>query len=450
MLRTPKAVMRPLPARLAALACSLLLAACATHSLPSPAPLPAAAAATPPPAPPTQASARVPLLLVSIDALRASYLDRGETPQLAALARDGVRARWMRPSYPSLTFPNHYTLVTGLRPDRHGIVHNTMRDQLLGDFRVSDAESTRDPRWWAGGVPVWATAGQHGLRTAVYAWPGAIAPSQGVAPGVYVPYDEHDTPEHDTPEHETATVAQWLLQPAAQRPDFTALYLPTVDKAGHEYGPDAPQTDAALRQVDAALGRLFDALKAHGLYERMDIVVVSDHGMAPVAPAHVLAVEDMASVQEARVVSVGQVVGIAPNPGYEAVLARRLPGRHAHYRCWEKARLPVRWHYGSNPRIPPIVCQMDPGWDALPREETAARRALGHDRGSHGYDPALPSMRAVFIAHGPSFRKGAVLPPFDNVAVYPLLMSLLDLPAQPGDGTLSTLAPALATPPPAP
>jgi len=204
-----------------------------------------------------------------------------------------------------------------------------------------------------------------------------------------------------------------------------------------------PQVRAALQQVDAVLGSLFDTLQAHGQLERTNIVIVSDHGMAQVMPGQVIAVEDMVSVEEAAIVSVGQVIGVSPNPGFEAVLDQRLPGRHDHYACWRKGELPARWHYGSNARIPPIVCQMDEGWDALPAAHAAQRRQLGQVRGSHGYDPALASMHASFIAHGPAFRPGTVLPAFDNVDVYPLLAHLLQLPPEPNQGTLATLQPGL-------
>ena len=143
--------------------------------------------------------------------------------------------------------------------------------------------------------------------------------------------------------------------------------------------------------------------------------------------------------------SVGQVVGIAPNPGFEAVVEKKLLGAHAHYDCWRKGELPARWHYGTHPRIPPIVCQMHEGWDGLPRE-TIAQRPTDHPRGSHGYDPALPSMHALFVARGPAFRQGVEIPAFDNVDVYPLLARLLGIAPAKNDGDIAPLLPALREP----
>lgn len=391
--------------------CCLLLAACATAP-------PRIDDATPAPRS---------VLLVALDGFRAGDLDLGVTPTLSRLAGDGVRAEWLTPSYPSLTFPNHYSMVTGLRPDRHGITHNTMRDEALGRFTLSDRDAVGDGRWWQG-EPAWVTAERAGLPTATLFWPGSEAPIQGLQPRRWTAFDK------DMPLAARAdTVLDWLAEPPATRPRLATLYFETIDAASHAHGPDSPQARAALREVDAALGRLVDGLAARGQLDQVDLVIVSDHGMATVAPGHAIAVEDMVSPEDAVVVTTGQSVGIVPRPGREAAVERSLLGSHARYDCWRKAELPARWHYGTHPRIPPIVCQMHEGWDAVPRA-ALARRAQDHDRGSHGYDPELPSMRALFVAHGPSFRRGARIPAFDNVDVYPLLMRLLGLPPAPHDG----------------
>ncbi len=375
-------------------------------------------------------------MLISIDALRADYLGKGDTPNLDRLAGDGVRAEWMNPSYPALTFPNHFTLVTGLRPDHHGVVHNTMRENGLGDFRVADLGAVGDGRWWRA-EPIWVSAEKAHLPTAIWAWPGGAARIDGVRPSRWKPYDESIPAAQRADE-----VAVWLQEPVATQPRFAALYLEMVDGAGHAFGPEAPQTRAAVREVDAAIGRLLDALAGKGLLDRINLIVVSDHGMATVAPGHAMYVEDIVPMADAVVVSVGQSVGIAPREGHTHAVEQRLLGRHDHYQCWRKGELPPRWQYGANPRVPPIICQMDEGWDALPAA-TLARRSPGATRGSHGYDPALPSMRAAFIAHGPAFRKGVVIPAFDNVDVYPLMTRLLGIPARANDGDIEPLLPAL-------
>lgn len=376
------------------------------------------------------------VILVSIDAFKPDYLERQITPRLQALVDGGVRAQWMTSSFPALTFPNHWSIVTGLRPDHSGIVHNTMRDPLLGEFKVANRAAVTDGRWW-GGEPIWVTAEKAGLRSATMFWPGSSAAIDGVRPSHWHAFDETVPPDA-----RVDTVLQWLDLPAAIRPRIVTLYFDGVDEAGHDHGPDSPEADDALRSVDAAIGRLVDGLLARGLREYTDIVVVSDHGMATVAVGHAIAVEDMASVDEAVVVTVGQLIGLAPNQGHERVVEQRLLGSHAHYDCWRKDELPARWHYGAHPRIPPILCQMHEGWDALPRAQLASRREKG-TRGSHGYDPLLSSMRALFIANGPSFRRDTVIAPFDNIDVYPLMARLLGIVPAPSDGNIAPLLSAL-------
>lgn len=408
--------------RLTVLAWLLCLAACTT--LPS--------------SPPHDAGTPRSLLLVSLDGVHPGDLGRGDTPRIDRLAREGVRAQWMAPSYPALTFPNHYTIVTGLRPDRHGIVHNTMRDPALGQFTLKLRDAVGDGRWW-GGEPLWVTAERAGLPTATLFWPGSEAPVQGVRPRRWHLFDARMPITA-----RVATVAAWLAEPATTRPRLATLYFEHPDDAAHAHGPGSPQLRAALREVDAAIGWLLDELERGGAAARTDIVIVSDHGMAEVPPGQVVATEDMVDPGDAVVVSHGQVVGFDPLPGREAAAEGQLLGRHRHHACWRRHELPARWRYGQHPRVPPIVCQMDAGWDAAPRARLA-QRAPG-TRGSHGYDPAEPAMRAIFIASGPSFRRGLVLAPFENVDVYPLLARLLGLAPAAHEGDPATLLPALRAP----
>ncbi len=381
-------------------------------------------------------AARPPVILVSVDGLRADYLDRGVTPNLTALAAAGVRARAMRPSFPSLTFPNHYTLVTGLRPDHHGIVNNSMEDPAIPGvkFALGNRDAVIDRRWWDAAEPVWVTAEKAGLKTATMFWPGSEADIHGVRPTTWLPFDSKLPGDV-----RVDTLLGWLDAP--QRPAFLTLYLETVDHDGHDFGPDAPQTTAAVALVDAQIGRLRAGLAARGI--AANIVIVSDHGMAAVAAERVIRIDQLAPVTSFRFITGGAVAGIAPLPGQEAAVEAALLRRHDHMQCWRKADIPARLAYGRNPRVPAIVCMAAVGWmifGAPPNEPVTNPMKLG---GVHGYDPAAPEMSATFIAAGPAFRAGAVLPVFDNVDVYPLLMRLLGLPAQPSDGKIRPLRQAL-------
>ena len=383
------------------------------------------------PAAPTQTAAAppAPLLLISIDAFRADYFDRGLTPTLAMLAQTGVHADAMQPSFPSLTFPNHYTLVTGLYPDHNGIVNNTMVDPVLGKFSLGNRKAVSDGRWWNEATPIWEDADAHGLRTATMFWPGSGSDIHGEHPDYWLPYDGSETADQRVDQ-----VLAWLDLPPAQRPSFLTLYFDRVDHAGHEYGPDSPEVDQALRNTDAALARLVAGLKQRGLFNTMNIIVLADHGMASVPLANSVFIEKLIPLDDVQTVSFGVVAGFNPKPGHDfAAIERKLTQPQQHMQCWDKTRIPARLHYGSNPRVPQLVCLANVGW----RITTAAymARHQGHiSIGEHGYDNADPRMGALFIAHGPAFRRGIRYPVFPNVDVYPLMTHLLGIPAAANDG----------------
>lgn len=410
--------------RAASILVAATLSACAPVPSPESAVAPRARAAT--------------VLLVSIDGFRADYLERGLTPNMARIAREGVRAEWMTPSYPSLTFPNHYSIVTGLHPDGHGIVHNSMRDAELGAFGLGNRDAVGNGAWW-GGEPAWVSAERAGLPTATLFWPGSEAPIQGVRPTRWKLFDDTIPPNA-----RVDTVLGWLSEPDSTRPWLSTLYFETLDDAGHGYGPDSDEMRQALREADAVIGRLLDGRPARPLLEDVNLIIVSDHGMAAVGPGQAIAIEDMVDARDAAVVTTGQSVGFNPVPGREREAHARLLGPHERYDCWRKSDLPKRWHYGSHPRVPAIVCQMHEGWDAMSRA-SLAKRPQGVTRGSHGFDPDLPSMRAIFVAAGPSFRRGVVVPAIHSVDVYPLLTALLGIEPARHDGNPRALAPALRT-----
>jgi predicted AlkP superfamily pyrophosphatase or phosphodiesterase len=400
--------------RLIALCCTvLLLAACAT-------------------APPTPAE-RPLTLLISIDGFRPDYLDRGVTPVLSRLAAEGARAA-MRPSFPSKTFPNHYALVTGLRPDRNGIVENTMEDPSIPGvtFRMSNAQAVRDARWWNQGEPVWVAAERAGIVTGTMFWPGSEAAIRGVRPRHWRAFDQAVPPDARVDQ-----VLAWLDLPPAERPRLVTLYFDDVDTAGHEFGPDSAEVNAAAAKVDAALGRLQAGLKARGLAANQ--VIVADHGMAAVAPERRIFIDDLLPKDAYQALTLGAFATVRPAAGREAEVEAVLLAPRPHLECWRKAEVPARHHYGRNPRVPPIVCLPQTGWSLSTRDYKPARP----ERGAHGFDPASPEMAAVFVAAGPDIRRGVVLRPFDNVSVYPLLAHLIGVKAAPNDGKLADVQAAL-------
>lgn len=408
--------------RLALMLLTAFSVGCATQPLPSP----VTAGKTSHPAT---------LLLVSIDGYRADYITRGLSPTLAMLASDGVQASSMQPSFPSLTFPNHYTIVTGLRPDHHGIVNNTMVDATLGKFSLGNRAAVSDGRWWNEGTPIWETAEAHGLRTATMFWPGSEAAIHGHHPDEWKTFNAAVTPDARVDQ-----ILAWLDQPVGKRPTFLTLYFDTVDHAGHEYGPDSPEVNDQLRATDEAMARLVRGLKQRGLFDQVNLIVLADHGMAGVPAGHGVMMDTLIPTASVQTVSMGILAGFNPLAGTPAAardfaaVEHTLEQPQQHMHCWDKTRVPARFAYGANPRVPQLLCLADVGWHITTSDYSVTHKGAHVSLGEHGYDNADPLMRALFVAHGPAFRVDAKVPEFPNVDVYPLMTHLLDIPAMPNDG----------------
>ncbi|MBN8808585.1 MAG: alkaline phosphatase family protein [Sphingomonas sp.] len=405
-------------ARTVGLALAAMVGACAAMP-------PVTTAAGPAPVGATETRAPV-TILVSIDGFRPDYLTRGVTPNLNALAASGISAA-MRPSYPSKTFPNHWTLVTGLRPDRTGIVANRMLDAARPGEVFTMASD--DPFWWNAAEPIWVTAEKAGIRTATAFWPGSNVAWGGNRASEWPNTLTGGTRPEDWTQFNMAIsdrqrvdiVVDWLRRPPATRPRFVTLYFDEVDTAGHMYGPFDPRTNDAVAHVDAAIGRLHDEIARLG--QPVNFVIVADHGMAAVSADRVVTLDGFSNVDDYDVVEDGVYASINPKPGHEAAAEKALLGPHGpHLTCYRKADVPERFHYGRNPRVPAILCMPDDGWTV------AAHRPKRVEGGAHGYDSFAPDMLALFIATGPAIRPLGKLATFDNVDVAPLLRDLLGLP----------------------
>jgi predicted AlkP superfamily pyrophosphatase or phosphodiesterase len=378
-------------------------------------------------------------ILVALDGFKPDYLDRGITPNLKALADHGVRGS-MQPSFPAVTFPNLYTLMTGKRPDRHGVVGNRFEDETRTFVLGDDRSRTRDPHWWNQALPIWASAEAQGVRTAnlFYFIPGVDAAGQ--YPALYRDYDPNLAPSDEPGE-----LLKWLDSPLVDRPRFMTLYFYPTDREGHAHGPNSAELNSAVAEVDRAIGELVNGLRQRDLLELTNIVLVADHGMAEVPTDQRILLDALIDPAAIRPVSLGAFAAIEPAPGTTVeTLATKLVGRHGHMECWRKEQIPPRFHFGGHPRIAPLICLADKGWiiTTLAESEVAAAPA-GEVRGDHGYDPGDPDMAAVFVGYGPAFRQGIELPKFENVDVYFLLAHLLGVRPEPGDGSAAVFQPAL-------
>ncbi len=368
-------------------------------------------------------------ILISIDGFRPDYRARGVTPNLDALAARGISAA-MRPAFPSKTFPNHTTLVTGLVPDRNGIVANKMLDARRPGETFT--MTTEDPFWWSDSEPVWIAAKKAGIRTATLFWPGANVEHDGLRPDDWQQFSIKVSNRQ-----RVDGVIDWLRRPAKTRPAFVTVYFDTVDTAGHEYGPDSAEVTKAVADVDAAIGALRQGLRS--LHQRANLVIVADHGMAAISADRVVRLDSFVDPADAQVVEDGPFATLNPVAGHEAALAAQLAKAPAHVQCWAKDAIPARFHYGLHPRVPAYLCLADTGWGLLAKPPKAPIKG-----GTHGYDNAAPDMAALFIASGPAIKPLGPIPGFDNVDVEPLLRDLIGLPqGQDRDGNDAPFKPAL-------
>ncbi len=371
------------------------------------------------------------VLLVSLDGFRWDYLDRPEAAGLRAIAAGGVRARQMEPVFPTKTFPNHYSLVTGLYPEHHGIVGNTMEDSALGRFAISDSVAVRTSGWW-GGEPIWVTAEKQGRRAAAMFWPGSEAVIGGVRPSSYEKYN--DRLPHDA---RVKKVLQWLALPGDSAPAMITTYFSAVDGAGHRNGPDAPETLAAITRVDSAVSALWRGIVSSGQADRVNLIIVADHGMAATSPARRVILEDYLDPETYHVVELNPVALIKPVAGKEEEVVARL-SRAPHLAVYRKTQVPERWHFRDNPRIPSVVAVAEEGWVIGTRDLVKRVPSYG-EGGTHGYDNALRSMQALFVAAGPAFARGKEVARVRNVDVYALMAHILGLRAAPNDGSLDSI-----------
>ena len=375
------------------------------------------------------ANAKPILVLISLDGWRWDYLDRIKAPHLKALAARGIRSEGLIPAFPSKTYPNHYTIVTGLYPEHHGIIANNMLDTSIGtDMFTMTAPTAKDPRWW-GGEPMWATAIRQGLKASSMFWPGSDTAIGGVRPTEWMPY-QNEKPNFDR----IHQVLNWLAQPEADRPSFVTLYFSDVDTAGHRYGPGAPQTLNAAEGLDEIVGRLVTGISALGLLEQTTIMAVSDHGMSQQAPERKIFLDDYIDLRTVDVLDWSPVLQLLPRTVTADELYRRLSGKHPSLQVYKKESIPAELHYSSNRRIAPIVAIADDGWqittNARFKDMTVERRAGGE----HGYDPRLQSMHGLFIAAGPRLKQGMVVPRFESIHIYELMCRLLGIQPAKNDG----------------
>ena len=365
------------------------------------------------------------VILISFDGFRADYLDKYNAPNFSRVAKAGVRAQRMIPVFPSKTFPNHYSIVTGDYAETHGIVSNRFWDSgRNAAYALGDPKTVLDATWYRG-EPIWVTAEKQGMVTASYFWVGSEAPIEGIRPWITKRFGDSVSNAAMSD-----SALSWLARPAQSRPHLITMYMSDVDHAGHDYGPDDPHVQAAINSVDSALGRLLDGLAGSPLKNETYVILVADHGMSPYEPSTYKRMREMIDTVGVRLGEGGPVGNLHVTGGKARaqILRDSLNRKLQHGRAYLREEVPERFHYRSDPRIGDIVVIMDEHWQF-------GTRVPSKSGGQHGWDPFLPSMGAIFLATGPGIPAGRTIAPFENIHIYPFIAEILGLrPASHVDG----------------
>ena len=370
------------------------------------------------------------LILVSFDGFRADYLDRFALPNFQRVMQWGARARGMVPVFPSLTFPNHYSLVTGLRPDRHGIVGNSFYDPARDQsYAIGNLPAVTDGTWYRG-EPIWVTAERQGMVSACFFWPGSEAAIKGIRPTYWTEY-EPAMPNADR----VNGVLDWLRLPEERRPHLITLYFSEVDTASHRGPLDSPAVAQAANTVDQMLGLLMTGIESLPIRDRVYLVLTSDHGMIETGVSQTVRLDSLIDSGHLKYAFGGPVANLHVTGGRTTAITVRnqINARLQHGRAYLREELPERYHYRADPRIGDVVVVMNESWTMMTSAPSSDRKV--ERWGAHGWDPAVEGMLALFIIAGPDISAGTVISEVQNVDVYPLMTELLGLtPARDIDG----------------
>ncbi|KAJ5781264.1 Type I phosphodiesterase/nucleotide pyrophosphatase/phosphate transferase [Penicillium paradoxum] len=390
-------------------------------------------------------------IFISLDGFRADFLDRGLTPALNSLVANGVSPQYMKPSFPSVTFPNHFTLMTGLYPESHGIVGNTFWDpMMMEDFYYTHPNVSMQPKWWMA-EPLWVTAEKQHVKTAIHMWPGSEAHIGDREPAFVDKYNGTEILSRKVdrilefldlpgPENES--------QLASERPQLIAAYVPDVDRDGHNFGPNSTEVRKTISQADNMIAQVMTGLEQRNLTQIVNIVVVSDHGMATTSTKRLIQLDDLIDYDLIEHIDGWPSAGLrAKNPEDLATLRKQLekvaPEYEHAFEFYTRETMPERYHFSNNERIAPLWVIPKTGWAIVDRSEFDVKEAFKtgkeyHPRGIHGYDHEHPLMRAIFIARGPAFphKPNSRVEAFQNTEVYNIVCDSLGVNPLPSNGTL--------------
>ncbi len=376
------------------------------------------------------------VLLISFDGFRWDYLDRGITPNIDKFYSDGVRALTFRPAFPSKTFPNHLSIITGMYPENHGIITNHFENPFTNEvYKLADRNAVRDADWYLG-EPFWVTAKRNGIRTASFYWPSSSVLDSNYSPNIYKIYDQ-DVPYKSRVD----TVAKWLQQPYPKRPHFITLYFSETDTYGHRYGPGSGKINDAIKDLDNIVGYLREKLEKIGMFDSLNVIIVSDHGMTDISKDKIINVEKLLEGFDVEYSNSGPLMMIKPKKKDIRKVYEILKKNENHFKTYFKEDVPEYFHFSNHPFISPIVLVADLHWSLVNNQIVELYMANDKDnKGNHGYDNHALDMHGIFIARGPAFKRAYRTGTLWNVDVYPLLCKIFGIyPRSNIDGKLERI-----------
>ena len=379
------------------------------------------------------------VILISFDGFRYDYLKLFSPDNFLSFAKNGTEAAGLIPSFPSKTFPNHYTLVTGLYPGHHGLVDNSFYDPDRNEYYTMKTKARVQDPYYYNGTPLWKLAKDNKIRSASFFWVGSELPKEELRPDYFYPYDESIA---DT--LRVNQVIKWLKLPPQERPHFITLYFSSPDHESHLHGPESPEARAAVANANRLLGSLMEGVKSTKL--PVNVIVASDHGMLAMKeePSTYIFVDEIMDIKNRSVkyANGGTQVHLYVNNDHQRdSLYNALKGKSRKFSVRKQEEFPSNWHYNAV-RSGDLLITANPGHYIIERDRAKyeATRKRGSTFGAHGYDPSeVPQMQGIFIANGPNIKSGLKISAFENVHVYPLIAKILNLPVPEIDGRVEVL-----------
>nr|XP_020657161.1 ectonucleotide pyrophosphatase/phosphodiesterase family member 5 isoform X1 [Pogona vitticeps]XP_020657162.1 ectonucleotide pyrophosphatase/phosphodiesterase family member 5 isoform X1 [Pogona vitticeps]XP_020657163.1 ectonucleotide pyrophosphatase/phosphodiesterase family member 5 isoform X1 [Pogona vitticeps]XP_020657164.1 ectonucleotide pyrophosphatase/phosphodiesterase family member 5 isoform X1 [Pogona vitticeps]XP_020657165.1 ectonucleotide pyrophosphatase/phosphodiesterase family memb len=373
------------------------------------------------------------VLLVSFDGFRWDYIYKFPTPNFQYIIKNGIHVEQVTNAFITKTFPNHYTMVTGLYAESHGVVANEMYDPVLNDSFSMNHMTIYNSKFWEDAYPIWITNQMQGHRSGAAMWPGTDVKIHGVFPTHYMPYNESVTFQE-----RVAKLIEWFR--SKEPINLGLLYWEQPDELGHILGPDNPLMEKVIRDVDDNLGYLVSELKRENLWDTLNVIITSDHGMAQNSRDRIIELDLYVDRELYRMIDHSPTVALLPEEGKLDEVYSALVNAHPHMSVYKKEDIPNRLHYKHSSKIQPILAVADEGWEIL------QNKSDGFVWGDHGYDNVLPEMHPIFLALGPAFRRNFSKQAMNSTDLYPLLCYMLGIDPLPNNGSLESMKDALVNP----